>query len=62
MRDFTDDTSTKEALLKELSFYSQYSRPLFIDHDLKESADLVIDGLLTPEIQLEQLKAFLLRE
>jgi len=57
LRDFND--KPKEDLLEEISFYLNHSRPLFYDDDLKQTADLVIDGMLTPEKQMEMCLVYL---
>jgi len=57
LRDFAD--KPKENLLEEISFYLEYSRPLFFDDNLKQTADLVIDGMLAPQKQVEKCLAFL---
>jgi len=48
------ETATKNDIIKEVEFYLNHSRPLYIDDDLKESADLIIDGTvsITEECQL----------
>lgn len=48
LRDFNNQTNTKD-LLEEVKFYLKQSRPLYFDEELKETADLVIDGMLSPE-------------
>ncbi|KAB8031028.1 AAA family ATPase [Fluviispira multicolorata] len=55
LRDFTDSNKTKEELLEDLNFYMNSSRPLFCDKLLIKLADLVIDGLLTPEEQVKKI-------
>lgn len=59
LRDFSDNLTTKSDLLEEVSFYLNHSRPLFFDQDLRVNANLVLDGMLAPEIQLQQVKNFL---
>lgn len=58
LRDFDDTTKTKEELLEEISFYLSHSRPLFFDNDLKQAATLVVDGLLSTEMQLQLIKNY----
>jgi uridine kinase len=55
LRDFKETTATKDDILKEIEFYLENSRPLFDDTALKGSADLVLDGLLTPIQELEHI-------
>jgi uridine kinase len=59
LRDFEEVAKTKEELLEEIRFYVDHSRPLFFDEDLKQGADLVIDGMLTPEKQVKIIKQYL---
>lgn len=59
LRDFDDKLKSKEDLLEEISFYLNHSRPLFFDDDLKKNATLVVDGLLSTEIQLQVIKNYL---
>jgi uridine kinase len=51
LRDFNNQTNTKD-LLEEVKFYLEQSRPLYFDKELKETADLVIDGMLPTEQEL----------
>ncbi|MGQ3887913.1 AAA family ATPase [Legionella sp. CNM-1927-20] len=46
LRDYSHPAKTKDELLNELKFYVEKSRPLFDDSELKENADLVVDGSL----------------
>jgi hypothetical protein len=46
----------------EIEYYLSHSRPLFFDDDLKTNADLVIDGMLTTEDQIKNIKEYLKRE
>lgn len=62
LRDFVDPVKTKEAMLEELSFYLKHSRPLFFDDDLRQTANLVVDGLLSPQEELEVVKHYLTGE
>jgi len=62
LRDFKGSNKTKEELLEELEYYLSHSRSLFFDDDLKASADLVIDGMLTIEKQIQKINAYLKRE
>ena len=56
LRDFTAPDKTKEDLLEEIAFYLSESRPLFFDEDLKQSADVVIDGMLSTKIQVQEIR------
>jgi len=58
LRDFKESEKTKGALLEELCFYLNHSRPLFFDETLKQGADLVIDGMASPEQQLSLIKNY----
>lgn len=62
IRDFKEANNTKEELLEELEFYLSNSRPLFFDDTLKVSADLIIDGTLTIENQVSEVKNKLIRD
>lgn len=59
LRDFNNDTNSKTDIFAELEFYMTQSRPLFNDKDLKNNADLVIDGMLSTQIQLRQITDYL---
>ncbi len=59
IRDFKNSNKSKEELLEELEYYLTHSRPLFIDDDFKASADLVIDGMLTTEQQIQKIREYL---
>ena len=62
IRDFNGTDKTKEELLTELEYYLSHSRPLFFDDDLTANADLVIDGMLTTEDQIKNIKEYLKRK
>lgn len=53
LRDFKDTDKTKEELLEEIEFYLLHARLLFFDEQLKESADLCIDGTLSIDQQID---------
>lgn len=59
LRDFKVPEKTKEELLEDLEFYINHSRPLFFDDDLKKIADLIIDGMLPIEKQVQDIKRYL---
>ncbi|MBX3710163.1 MAG: uridine kinase [Gammaproteobacteria bacterium] len=61
LRDFKDSNKTKEELLEELDYYLSQSRPLFFDDDLKTNADLIIDGMLPTEQQIQKIHEYLER-
>lgn len=61
IRDFTGNKKTKDELLSELEYYLFHSRPLFFDEDLKENADLVIDGMLAIKKQILKIEEYLKR-
>ncbi|MDF3047210.1 MAG: hypothetical protein K0R73_328 [Candidatus Midichloriaceae bacterium] len=58
LRDFKDENNTKD-LLDEIRFYLEQSRPLYFDNELKSTADLIIDGMLTPEQELAYVMRYL---
>jgi uridine kinase len=51
LRDFKEQNNTKD-LLEEMLFYLEHSRPLYLGKELKDTADLVVDGMLSPEQEL----------
>lgn len=53
------DASTKNDIIEELQFYLNHSRPLYMDTDLKKTADLVIDGMLSPEKESQLVMDYL---
>ncbi len=59
LREFKNTNKTKEQLLEELEYYLSHSRPLFFDDDLKMGADLIIDGMLTTEEQIQKINTYL---
>lgn len=50
-RDFNNKRSKKD-LLTEIKFYIEHSRPLYFDKELKDTADLVVNGMLSPDQEL----------
>jgi uridine kinase len=58
LRDFNDQTNAKD-LLEEIQFYLEQSRPLYFDKELKDKADLVVDGTLSLEQELMYIVRFL---
>jgi uridine kinase len=62
LREFKNTSKTKEELFEELEYYLSQSRPLFFDDAFKAGADLVIDGMLTTEEQIQKINAYLKRE
>lgn len=58
LRDFNDQSNIKD-LLEEIRFYLEQSRPLYFDKELKDTADLVIDGTLSPEQELMSIVKYL---
>lgn len=58
IRDFKT-SETNDALLKELEFYLNVSRPLYFNDKLKDGADLILDGLLPTQIQVQSIMKFL---
>ncbi len=59
LRDFKGKVKTKDELLEELKFYLLHSRPLYFDDALKLSANLVVDGMLATEAQVNEIKRYL---
>lgn len=59
LRDFSTADKTKEDLLNEIEFYLKHSRPLFIDDELKQSSDLIINGMLPIQKEIEEIEIYL---
>ena len=59
IRDFKGTEKTKDDLIEEIEFYLSDSRPLFFDYDMKHSADIVIDGMLTTNIQCRLVEEYI---
>ncbi|MFW2570998.1 AAA family ATPase [Legionella sp. 29fVS95] len=59
LRDFKDVNTSKEDLLNELESYLTRTRKLFFDGELKKTADLLIDGLLSTEAQVDLIQSYL---
>lgn len=59
IRDFKQTTKTRDDLLAELEYYLSSSRPLFFDDHLRAGADLVIDGMLDTEKQIQKINEYL---
>lgn len=55
IRDFEVSNHNKNELITELKFYLEKSRPLFISEALKTSADLLIDGMMYVDKQIEKI-------
>lgn len=55
LRDNWEDTHTKDDIMDDLKYYLSHSRPLFFDDDLKASADLIIDGMLSIDDQIKRV-------
>ena len=58
LRDFKEQNNTKD-LLEEMLFYLEHSRPLYLDKELKDTADLVVDGMLFPEQELTDVITYI---
>ncbi len=58
LRDFANQNLAKD-ILEELEFYLNESRPLYFDEKLKLTADFVVNGLLSPENELEVVMNYL---
>jgi len=58
LRDFKEQNNTKD-LLEEMLFYLEHSRPLYLDKELKDTADLVVDGMLSPEQELTDVITYI---
>ncbi|MBN9227456.1 MULTISPECIES: AAA family ATPase [Legionella] len=61
LRDFKENNKGKAELLEELLFYVNEARALFFDEDLKRKANLIVDGMLKTELQVQLIKHFLSR-
>ncbi|VVC75364.1 Uridine kinase [Aquicella siphonis] len=59
LRDYKSDAQTKNDLLDDLQYYLSYSRPLFFDDDIKAHADLIIDGMLSLDEQVQRILEYL---
>lgn len=59
IRDFEHSVYDKNEVIEELKFYLQKSRPLFFSDDLKNSADLIIDGNMCTKNQIETIYSYL---
>jgi uridine kinase len=59
IRDCEHTLHDKNEIIEELRFYIEKSRPLFFSDDLKNSADLLIDGVLTTKEQIEKIQSYL---
>lgn len=62
IRDFKQTSKTKDELLEALQYYLTIARPLFFDEHLKAGADLVIDGMLDTEKQIQKINEYLSRK
>ncbi|WP_419420147.1 uridine kinase [Legionella sp. D16C41] len=56
LRDYSSIHKSKSELLDELKFYLDESRPLFDDSAFRAEADLIINGLLATEQQVDIVK------
>lgn len=59
IRDFKGQDKTKEEMVEEIEFYLYDARPLFLDDDLKKTAHLVVDGMLSTEFQVSEIKKYI---
>ncbi|WP_058443175.1 uridine kinase [Legionella brunensis] len=59
IRDFESADCSKEDLLAELNFYLKHARKLFFDEELKDTADIVLSGLLSTPMQLRKCLDYL---
>lgn len=55
IRDFKNSDRTKDDLMEEIEFYLMSSRPLFIDEEMKQKADLVVNGMLTVDEEVKDV-------
>jgi len=53
LRDFTGNDKNKKVILEELNLYLNHSRKLFAAEEVKASADIVIDGNLSCDQQID---------
>lgn len=59
IRDFKSSDKTKDDIIEELEYYLAHSRPLFIDDDIKSTADLIVDGMLSTDLQIKEVQKYL---
>jgi len=62
IRDCEHTLYDKNEIIEELKFYIEKSRPLFFSDDLKNSADLLIDGSLATKEQIEKIYSYLKKQ
>ena len=55
IRDFKNSDRTKDDLMEEIEFYVTSSRPLFIDEEMKQKADLIVNGMLPVNEEVENI-------
>lgn len=55
IRDYKNSDRTKDDLLTEIEFYLTTSRPLFIDDEMQQKADLVVNGMLTVDEEVKDV-------
>ncbi len=59
IRDYEHTPDDKNEVIEELKFYIEQSRPLFFSDDLKNSADLIMDGNIATNHQIEIIHSYL---
>lgn len=59
IRDFEPTLKDKNEIIEELKFYIEKSRPLFFSDDLKNSAELIINGDNMIEEQIKMIISYL---
>lgn len=59
IRDYKNTDKSKDELLIELEFYLNKARPLFFDDKLNDTADLVLNGGLSTDVQVQLIQDFL---
>lgn len=59
IRDFRRDPRPAPEIIEELQYYIDHSRPLFFAEEEKQKAELVIDGTLSVEEQVDNILKYL---
>ncbi|MGV8948652.1 MAG: uridine kinase [Candidatus Paracaedibacter sp.] len=59
IRDLERDLQSVSDLIKNLKYYLDHSRDLFFADEEKQKADLIVDGVLSVEEQINKIRKFL---
>ncbi|KTD60931.1 AAA family ATPase [Legionella shakespearei] len=62
LRNYKETNRTKDELISEIDFYLNNSRPLFDDTKFKTEADIIIDGMLSTELQVKSIEKYIMNE